>query len=526
MPPVTLGEIIIVLGLLVWLVHDLLVLTGGPNGSKGFDNYIVNFFSSCLSVAVKFLTSAESQLQPIVLAFRNAMASGGKPIGDVISNDIKGLAINSFNAMEKVLTTGHPSLPEEAVALGGAGLAEAFSFGFESFAVTAAFEAAFPEKLNVLNGAGPMLAQLAGFAEITAAIRDPLYANAFGKSADYYYKSLFKPEFPDEADAVTWHSRRLLGDPELRTIFKYSGLKAEYEEPYIKSAYRSVQPRAIATAIQDTPFPVAEMTELLQFGGYRDQDVALLLTAFEGASTRNVRNQYLSSITTAAERGTLSAAEVESALTDLNFSDQAKHWVQLTIATRKLEQLAEIYRKEVSALYKFSLITDAQYVPALEAIGIAQADANAHYALDSANKLGHEAAAAAREAARLAAEVTRAASKAALANYAEHNIDELALAAALAVAGVPAQVIPWAVDVAALRRQASMRNVFGKRVTTDAAVLLREQVAALKEQVIKKLLDTTSARTQLQNLGLPPTDVEDLLARWAAQALKTVLPVQ
>jgi len=151
----------------------------------------------------------------------------------------------------------------------------------------------------------------------------------------------------------------------------------------------------------------------------------------------------------------LTAAEVDSALTDLNFSNTAKHWVQRTIATRKLEQLAELYRKSVSEAYKYSLISDAEYVPALEAVGIAAADANAHFAVDSEAKLGKRAAAAARAAARLAAEITRAESKAALLNYATHNIDEVALAAALVVAGLPAQIIPWAVDVAALRRESA-----------------------------------------------------------------------
>lgn len=489
-------------------------------------NSITNVTRAAIAGALSLLADGQPYIGPIIDAFENAFKTYGPGFSTKISAPLGDLAGSEFRSTEALLKTVGLSTPDNAVDTAAEAIRTAFGFGMSSAGVTAVFESLFPEKLNVLNGVGPMFAKMAGFDEVVEQIRDPLYENAFGKSAEYHYRSVFKPELPDEFDAVLWHGRGLLTDAQLKSIFNYSGLKPEYENAFIQSGYRAVQPRAIATAIQDTPFPRAEMQDLLKFNGYRDHDIQLMLDAFEGASTRNVRNQFLSATVTAAERGTLTPAEVDSALTDLNFSDQAKHWVQLTIATRKLEQLAELYRKSISEAYKFSLITDAQYVPALQAIGIAAADANAHYAIDSEAKLGHEAAAAARAAARLAAETTRAAAAAALANYHSHNIDEIALTAALGAAGVPLQVIPWAVDLAIVRRQASMRLIFGKQVAPQDAELLREQVAALKEQVIKKLLDTTSARTQLQNLGLPPTNVEDLLARWAAQALKTVLPVQ
>jgi hypothetical protein len=490
---------------------------------------IANLLSSLILAglhgATKLLSDAEPYLDPIIDAFEAAFIKYGPGFQAKLTGPIGDLAKSQFTNTEALLKTVGYSTPDNAVDTAAEALRISYGFGISSAAVTAAFESVFPEKLNVLNGAGAMLAQMAGFSEVTNAIRDPLYHNAFGKAAEYHYRSIFRPELPDESDAVLWHGRGLLTDDQLKDIFKYSGLKLEYENAFIQSGYRAVQPRALATAIQDTPFPTDEMRSLLKFNGYRPADIELMLQAFEGASTRNVRNQYLSAVTTAAERGTLTAAEVDSALTDLNFSDTAKHWVQLTIATRKLEQLAELYRKSISEDYRFGLITDAQYVPALEAIGIAQADADAHYAVDSAAKHGRELAAAAREAAREAAAITRAASKAALLNYQEGNVDAVALAAALGVAGVPIAIIPFAVDVAVLRKQAGMRSVFGKQVDQKDAVLLREQVAAIKEQVIKKLLDLDPAYNQLVALGIPATNAQDLVSAWAAQALKTVVPV-
>ena len=151
------------------------------------------------------------------------------------------LTTSVLNDAFLALTQNGESTPDNAVATATAAMGEAYGFGMASAATTAFFEACLPEKLNVLNGAGPLLAKMAGFDEIAAAVRDPLYHNAFGRALDYHFRSIFKPELPNEGDAVEWHSRGLLTDDQLRTIFNYSGLKTEYETPFITSAYRAVQ---------------------------------------------------------------------------------------------------------------------------------------------------------------------------------------------------------------------------------------------------------------------------------------------
>ena len=78
----------------------------------------------------------------------------------------------------------------------------------------------------------------------------------------------------------------------------------------------------------------------------------------------------------------MTPAELGQELTTLGYSSEAIDLIQLTVATRKLEQLADLYRKSISEAYKTGQITDAQYVPSLEAIGIGAADAQAHYAVD------------------------------------------------------------------------------------------------------------------------------------------------
>jgi hypothetical protein len=248
-----------------------------------------NAIRGALFGASELLVDVEGELHPIVVAFVNAIRKGSQPIIDVVYNDFKGMAINAFNTVEKAASAGGQSEPGDAVARAGGALAEAFALGLSSHTVAAAFEAAFPEKLNMLNGMAPVLAELAGFKEVAAHIRDPLYENAFGISAKYYYRSIFKPDLPSEDDAVSWHARQFIDDTQLKKIFDYSGLKPEYEAPYIQSAYRAIQPRALATLFQDAPLDEALMKDLLEKAGIFPQHIQPLIVAFRENSVKNVR---------------------------------------------------------------------------------------------------------------------------------------------------------------------------------------------------------------------------------------------
>ena len=509
-------ECLIVIGLLAWTIHSFLKVVGGPNGSSGFDNYVFNFLNSTLGLAVKFLTSAESQLEPIVNAFRTAVNNQKGPLSSAIDSDIRGMIVNAFNAVEKAVTLGKTSEPVDAVTTAGAALSEAFAFGLESFAVSAAFEACFPEKLNVLNGVGPMLSQLSGFDEVGAAIRDPLYRNAFGRSADYYYRSVFKPELPDEADAVKWNSRGLLAAGQLENIFKYSGLKTEYEQAFINSAYRPIPPFLITRAAEAGVIPKAQLESVFKFNGFRDQDVAILEVAYAALALQPYQNQYLVAAVRSTELGTMTPAELGQAMTDINLNQEQQNLVQLTVATRKLEQLAEIYRKSISEGYKYGTITDAQYVPSLEAIGIGAADAQAHYAVDSIAKTGKAAVAAVKAAERLAAQRTRAEGKAAIQGFRSGTLDAVALEAALLAAGYDPVVAGFAVTYETLKQSGVEVYVYGVELPRAQALVLREQVSALGIQVRAQLVTPAAALAALAGYGVPAANAQALVADWAA----------
>jgi hypothetical protein len=481
-----------------------------------FKNYLANKRQATVQAAPGVISDASKELQPILDTIKLIFEDTGATMEAGLEPTFGALAAKIFNLAAANLEKNGLSTPDTAVAEAAAAYSQAFAFGMSSAAVTALFELAVPEKLNTLNGVGPMLAKMAGFDEVAAAVREPLYKAAFGKSLEYYFNSQFKPDFANERDATVWHSRRLLSDDDLREVFQWSGLKAKYEDAYVGSAYRAVQPRALASMIQDIPFPTAQMTDLLQFAGLRDQDITLMLSLMETNSLKNVRQAYLAANVAAAEEGIISADQLTSAMTDLNFSTDAQNLVQLTVAVKKLQQLAELYRKSVTELYKTAQLTDAQYVPALEAIGIAEADANAHYAIDSAYVHGKALAAAARAAAKEEAAQIRAAVASARANYFAGNLDAPAFAAALAASGLDPNVIPAAISLAAAQLQGRQRNVYGAMVSPDKAVLLREKVADLGKQVAGGLVTPAAALDALASEGIPDANAQALVAGWAA----------
>ena len=496
-----------------------------PSGRASWGWVFNSFVAAAVKEAQPLLDELAPTLGTILTGYVNAFKNFGPAMRDTVGVPIGNLAADNFAAATANLTLGGESTPDNAVGQASLAFQQAFAFGGSSHAITAAFEALFPEKLNVLNGVGPALAEMAGFKEVASQVLDPLYENAFGKALEYYYKSQFKPEFANERDAVRWHSQRLLSDTDLLEVFKYSGLKAKYESAYTTGAYRAVQPRAIASMIQDTPFPTDEMRSLLEFGGYRDQDINLLLQVMQFNSLKNVRGDYLAALLNAAERGAIDTPTLDSDLDGLNFTAEAKNFVHLTVAVKRLVQLEELYRKSVSIGYRTGQVTDAQYVPLLEAAGIGAADAQAHYDIDSEIVRGKALLAAEREALKEQEKLAALAVATTRELYLKGSIDGAAMAAAIATSNIPALLIPSTVGLITAQGLARKVNVYGLLLDPPAAALLKEKVAAVKEQVLKKILTLAAAAATLDSFNLPPANRDALLSEWAAQALKVVLPV-
>lgn len=383
------------------------LIGGAKAGDPPAQNLIHNLLIAIAKHLPEWLKEIEPYIKPGVDDAAVIVRGLFGPLAGALEAPLRQWAHQSFLDKAGELTTRNGSTPENAEAVAADAMASAFGFGMASKLAASAFEFFLPKDANVLNGVAPMLSTLAGFDEVSGAVIDALYENAFGKSLEYHYRSHFKPELPAEPNAVRWHSQRLLTDAQLKRLFHYSGMKEEYEPAFIASAYRAIQPRALTTLFEDQEFPRDDVQHMLDFAGVRDIDQHVLLQAYEWNSTKNVRSQYLSALLASGEAGLMDDSTIDGHLDTLRFSRQAKNYVHSTIAIKRLEKQAALYLRSVSTLYETGQLDDAQYVPALEAIGLARAEAEAHYGVDSARLKGKVMAQQEREAARLATQTQR-----------------------------------------------------------------------------------------------------------------------
>lgn len=498
------------------IIATALELIFDPNGRQRVGNLVYNIVAGGIRIATKALKDSSPELEEIVKAFANGFQNLGPTLTGIIAPPIGELARANIANASAGLTIGGESTPANAIDQAALAFQQAFGFGMSSGAVTALFEAMFPEKLNVLNATGVAFAKMAGFDEVTHHVIDPLYENAFGTALRYHYRGLFKPEFASEDDAVKWHSRRLLSDADLREVFGVSGLKAKYEQAFVESAYRPVPPFLLARAAEAGALPQDQLTETLQFAGFRDIDISRLEAAYAALALQPYERTYLSTAERAVELGYETPLYLQNVMNTLNLNAEMQNLVQLTVAERRADNLTVLYKKSISEAYRYGQITDSNYVSSLEAVGIEPAEANALYAVDSIAKQGKALVAEQRAEARIAAQRTRAAMQAAIAQYRTDAIDAIALEAALIAAGVDPQIASFAVVVQEARKTGPKVFVYGQEMSRGAALQLREKVAALAKQSTAKLITYDQALSELHALGIPDANALALTAAWFA----------
>lgn len=441
------------------------------------------------------------------------------PLGATMGTDYTALLKGIFVAYDANLAASKTTDPGAVVPAITSALEEASTLAVGSRLITMFFELFLPKQLNFMNWLGPTLAQFAGYDEIVRLWRNPRLQAAIGNLAAYNANAEFLTVAPRAQEARSLLARRLISQTDATKIEGWGGTMTAYQAAQEAEAFRPVPPFLLARAAEAGAIPIATLTRLLQFAGFRDGDISTLETAYAALALAPYQAQYLSAAVRSTELGTMTPAELTEVLNDIALNQDQQALVQLTVATRKLEQLAELYRKSISEAYRYGQITDDQYVPALEAIGIGAADAQAHYAIDSIALRGRTALAAAKAESRLEASRTRAATQAAVAAYRTGTFDEAALSAALIAAGVDPEIAAFIVTVQTERRAGPLTFIYGREIGRAGALVLKEKVAAVENQYKKQLIDDAAAAAALVTLEIPTANANALLADWAA--LKT-----
>lgn len=514
---------IVALSTAIWAAFELLF--DPVNGGDRVGNFLGNIIRGVFKVASPVLGQLETALADVTKSFLDSITAHGPGVANQITGPAGILASQTFTDAATALSAFGLSTPDTASAVAQAAISNAFGNGMASHAVSVAYEAVFPEKLNTLNAFGPLLGQMAGFAEVAEKARGALYENAFGKGLQYHYQQQFKPEYPDESDAVLWHSRRLLTDDDLKVIFDYSGLKAEYETPFVTSAYRAVSPFILARAAATGAISDTDLRDVLNFGGYRDVDITRLLAAFSAAAVLPYQTGALHAFIAAAAAGLYADTQIDDEMNSLGVTAANQPFVKKEIAYKVLERTAAMYEKSISEGYRYGTILDADYVNDLAAIGVSTVYADARYAVDSIAKAGRATVSAANAAARLTAAQVKANVHTASEQYLTGTTDALTLTAQLALSGLDPKIAAFLIQYLTARYQASLAFAFGVTDTRDKISLLREKVAAVAQQVEKAGLGESAALGTLASLGIDADNSQALVSAWLAHGQKIIIPI-
>lgn len=474
-----------------------------PKGRALAADLLENLARGANTIAPGLMNDLSPALKSLAETISSAITNYGYPIAIDLAQGFQGFAKTMLDTQRGAIASAGLSTPENAEDTAAQAFTVAFGAGLSSAAVAALFESVFPEKLNTLNGVAPMLAQVAGFKQVAGHVIDPLYAAAFGVSLGYKYNSEFKPNAITEGEARQLLARRLLGVDDLATIYDYAGIKDRYRTALTNGAFRPLSPFLLARTIDDTNTDPTPMKALMQFSGYRDQDITVAIEAFQAAALKSLRQQVIAAAETNYVDGIASDQDLVDTLNSLNLSDDAKRLVELSASTKRLKVVAADYKKGWDAKAIAGEITAAEYQQGLSALGFTSPviDALVDEIASKTSVAGFKAQA--KAAAALQKQELAIAIRAAQTSFHEGQIDAAAFTAGLLVAGVSE---PVAALYLALAEARGTVKVAQKKITLTT--LQRLEVKADLEQYDKGLIDAPTLRASLIANGLTPEQAD------------------
>ncbi len=430
-----------------------------------------------------------------------------------------------FQLTETVIENGGPITPDNAEDRGfrAFGFAWIIGQGIHILSDLAKF-LGYPMSSLWSNNA-VLLVELLAYEDIRKNLHGPYWEASIGANRKYQVNQKFRPYVPAIGPALGQYARRKITDTQADTLLAYAGVRADYVDSTKATAFRPLNPRQLTNLYTDAPFDRNQVQLLLEDSGISDTNIPTLLNAYEYKSVSALRQGYVASVIRSSELGTISEAELNTDLTNIGYGTTAINLIILTVAQRKLDTLLGLYRREIDTLYNTNQLADAQYVASLTAAGMDTNLADGYYGIASSKLHGREIAATARAEAKLEAQRIRLNIQQAKSSYLSGQTDFAAMSAAIGISGLDLSLVPMTIILLETELQARRVDTFGLLLPRNQAILLREKVAAIKEQFIKSLVDATYVTNNLTNLKIPTANIQGLLADWSAQIKTLVVPV-
>lgn len=479
-------------------------------------NYLTNHRHGWFQWMAAIGDDVAKEMMPAVKEFDFLFNDYAVPIKEFLEGEFGKFATAALNSVLTNLEKNGNVTPEQASTVGGQALADAFGFGIASFATTAIFELLLPEKLNTLNGVGPILSTLAGFAEVTANVIGPALSAGVGLPSRYAANTKFRALLPGLAQAVGWFAQGLIDAPTRDKLIGYAGLAPAYADAEQAAAYRGYSPRQLLRIIESGLITQDEINDELTFARMRPASQARLLKAAPYLATATYRSQLHAALGAEYIAGLLTDQQLTQAIDAAeNNTNRDNLILQRLAAERNLAEVKE-FEQAYATSYLAGTMDLQTYQSILEGIIPDQARRDAIVAVSQAKRGAAVQRKADAQAAALERQTENAARAAALQMFRDGTYDAAALGSALLATGLAPEQIPSWVSRAQAQQAGAARYLYGKLLAPPDYKVLSDRVNAIAEQLKKGLITLANARAQLNDLDLDPHELAALLAKWAA----------
>lgn len=395
-------------------------------------------------------------------------------------------------------------------------LTEALTFGVGAHWAALLGEKIVPGKHMGVTAIAALLAELAGFKEISQGLIDSEVEAAVGRPHKYFMNLTTRSQLPSSGQAAELYSRRKISPAQLTALMGYAGFSDQWGAALTSIAYRPLSPMMLAAGFANADVDMAALQGALEYMGIRPEDLPLAEQAVITRSLQQTRQALVNEAITAYGQGVVSDAELQQILTDAGYGKAASALVMQRALIARRITLARTSESFIVPEVTAGLLTPAEGAQALEAAGVQPWQADLKMTLAQTKAALVAARKAAAEAQRLVIRRQREETRVAITEYEAGTLDEAALSAALIAIGLDPVLVASTVAVEQAKRAGRLKFVFGQLLAPPAAKVLTEQVAALEGQFKKQLIDEASLRAQLAALKVDAPEIAALVARWAA----------
>jgi hypothetical protein len=363
-----------------------------------------------------------------------------------------------------------------------------------------------------------LMAAAIGFEELRDVQIAPLVNEGLAKVATMQARAKFQQELPSTSAMLGWVARGLMTSARAQQLSLYNGTPNEIFPIEVAAAYRGMNARQMLRLIETGLFSQATIQGELTYAGIRPSSQALMLQAAPYLATASQRSALIAEIQAAAVAGLLSDDDVRAQVASANSSSDQTGLILARVHLQQLVAETKALETEYTTLYKAGLLDDPTFRGNLAGIGLQPFMVNivAAKAEASANAtLQRKTIAAAAATARATASKER---QDAMKAFTTGTIDAAALSVALVATGLTVtQAAAW-VGLAELQLAGSLRWIYGLQLPPAQAILLRQRVTALTNQLKAAQITPAQMVSALTNLGLPVNEVNGIVAAASASA--------